>query len=127
MSPKSVLRPAAPPEQNFQISTMTGSRDDTFSKLHITQAYIKLLCLPESEFGGRMISLERIGNYEIRIFEPSQTESDEAPLFWMELFDHDSQSSIDSCSCYEIEEAATAFESFILQAKRPGECCSPEA
>jgi hypothetical protein len=32
------------------------------------------------------------------------------PLFWLELFDHNAQSAIDSCSCYSIEEASTVFE-----------------
>src|SRR5260221_14765456 len=106
---------------------MSGTGDVSFSKLHVIQAYIKLLCLPDTEPGGRMISLDRIGSYEIRMFEPSQPGSDNGLLFWIELFDHDSRSSIDSCSCYEIEEAARVCESFILQAQRPDEGCSPEA
>ena len=106
---------------------MSRTGNDSFSKLRVTQAYIKLLCLPDTEPGGRMISLDRRGAYEIRMFEPSQTGSDDAPLFWIELFDHDSRASIDSCSCYQIEEAARVCESFILEAQRPNEGCSPEA
>jgi hypothetical protein len=85
---------------------------DTFTELRITRAYIKLLSIPESEPGARMVSLGQIGNFEIRIFETSQTESSSAPLFWMELFDHDAQTCVDSCVCHSIKEAAAAFEHF---------------
>ena len=48
-----------------------------------------------------------------RIFEVSETSSADAPLFWIELFDHDAQSSVDSRACRDIKEAAAAFEDFI--------------
>jgi hypothetical protein len=60
-----------------------------------------------------MISLAWIGNYEIRMFEASRASSDDAPLFLMELFDHDAQSTVDSRVCYAIEEGAVAFEAFV--------------
>jgi len=82
-----------------------------FSKLRITRAYIKLLCIPEGAV--KMVSLARLGNYEVRMLESSQNESDAAPLFSIELFDHDAQSPVDSCSCYGIDEGVTAFRDFI--------------
>jgi len=47
------------------------------------------------------------------MFEVSQISSDDVPLFWMELFDHDVRSSVDSCVCHGIQEAVAAFEDFI--------------
>jgi hypothetical protein len=85
--------------------------DNEFSKLRITRAYIKLLCIPEGD--AKMVSLARIGNYEVRMFESSQSSSDDAPLFCIELFDHDAQSPVDSCVCYGIEEGVAAFQDFI--------------
>jgi len=82
-----------------------------FSKLRITRAYIKLLCIPEG--AAKMVSLARLGNYEVRMLESSQNDSDAAPLFSIELFDHDTQSPVDSCTCYGIDEAAAAFRDFI--------------
>jgi hypothetical protein len=82
-----------------------------FSKLRITRAYIKLLCIPEGT--AKMVSLARIGNYEVRMLESSQDDSDAAPLFSIELFDHDAQSPVDNCSCYGIDEGAAAFRDFI--------------
>jgi hypothetical protein len=86
---------------------------DSFTELRITWALVRLLCIPESEPGPRMVSLARIGSYEVRMFEPSQTDSPDAPLFWMELFDHDMEICIDSCVCRSIKEAAAMFEHFI--------------
>ena len=82
-----------------------------FSKLRITRAYIKLLCIPEG--ATKMVSLARFGNYEVRMLESSQDDSDAAPLFSIELFDHDAQSPVDSCSCCGIDEGAAAFRDFI--------------
>src|SRR5437016_3189831 len=53
--------------QTFRIQTLRGSivckTPDTFNKLRITRAYIKLLCIPEGD--AKMVSLVQIGNYEI--------------------------------------------------------------
>src|SRR5438067_2161023 len=69
-----------------------------FSELRIARAYIKLLCIPESSSGARMVSLARIGDLEIRLLEGLQLSSADAPPFWMELFDHKAQVSVDSCA-----------------------------
>jgi hypothetical protein len=85
--------------------------DNTFIKLRITRAYIKLLCIPDGE--AKMVSLVQIGNYEIRMLEASRADTADGPLFLIELFDHDAQSSVDSCVCDDIEEGVAAFEDFI--------------
>jgi hypothetical protein len=85
--------------------------DDKFSKLRITRAYIKLLCIPEGDV--RMVSLACIGSYEIRMLDAPQSSSANAPLFWVELFDLDAQSSVESCVCHNIEEGVAAFQDFI--------------
>jgi hypothetical protein len=82
-----------------------------FSQLRITRAYIKLLCIPEGD--ARMVLLARIGSYEIRMLEASQSGFVDSPLFLMELFDHDVQSLVDSCVCHDIDEGVAAFEDFI--------------
>ena len=82
-----------------------------FSKLRITRAYIKLLCIPEG--AAKIVSLARFGNCEVRMLESSQGDSDAAPLFSIELFDHDAQLPVDSCSCFDIDEGAAAFRNFI--------------
>jgi hypothetical protein len=82
-----------------------------FSKLRITQAYLKLLCIPDGT--TKMVSLARLGNYEVRMLEPSQNDSDAASLFSLELFDQDAQSRVDNRNCNGVDEGATAFRDFI--------------
>jgi hypothetical protein len=85
--------------------------DKEFGKLRITRAYIKLLCIPEG--AAKMVSLARIGNCEVRMFENSQIGSDAEALFSIDLFDHDTQSPVDICVCYDIEQAAAVYQEFI--------------
>jgi hypothetical protein len=75
------------------------------------RAHIKLLCIPEG--GARMVSLARIGSYEIRMLEASQGCSEDAPLFLTELFDHDALSPVANCACHDIEECVAAFDDLI--------------
>ena len=95
---------------------MCKTFDETLGELRLTQAYIKLLSIAEKRTGTGMVSVARIGNYEIRIFESSQRGSDGEPPIWMELFDHDAQISVDSSRCREIEEALAVFRDFVAQA-----------
>jgi hypothetical protein len=85
--------------------------DIEFSKLRISRAYIKLLCIPEGT--AKIVSLARIGYYEVRMLECSQSDSDANPLFSIELFDHDAQSPVDACNCCGIDEGAAAYRDFI--------------
>jgi hypothetical protein len=91
--------------------TVCTASEIEFSKLRIIRAYIKLLCIPEGT--AKMVSLARLGNYEARMLESSQNDSDAAPLFSIELFDHDAQSPVDSCGCYGIDEGAAVLRDFI--------------
>lgn len=90
---------------------MCEATDIEFSKLRISRAYIKLLCIPEG--AAKLVSLARIGNYEARMLESSQSGSDAAPLFSIELFDHDAQSPVDVRSCLSIDEGAAAYRNLI--------------
>jgi hypothetical protein len=92
--------------------------DKTLIELRIARAYIKLLCSPDGHTAAQAISIARIGDYEIHLFQDLQTEPAETALFWLELFDHGTQTSIDSGACREIEEAATVFEGFLAEAER---------
>ena len=99
--------------------------DKTLSELRIARAYIMLLCIPEPG-SGMSISVARIGNCEIRIFEGPRANPDGLPLFWMELFDHGARRSVDTFGCYELEEAVVVFEEFISQAVRLNEPSGPD-
>jgi hypothetical protein len=95
-----------------------------FLELRITRAYIRLLCLPEGQTEAREISVARIGNREIRLIEDPRCYSENPPLFWMELFDHDARVSINSCACHEIEDAVVVFEEFVADSEHLQKWCS---
>ena len=90
---------------------MCKASDIEFSKLRMARAYTKLLCIPEGT--AKIVSLARIGNYEIRMLECSQIDTDATPLFSIELFDHDAKSRVAVCSCCGIEEGVAAYRDFI--------------
>jgi hypothetical protein len=100
----------------FRDTSMCTKSNRTSSRLRITQAYIALSGIPGSSAAPKRISVERIGKYEIRMFNVSPTRSGDAPLLWMELFDHDAQRSLDSCSFREIDEALSAFDELVSRA-----------
>jgi hypothetical protein len=109
----------------MQDSIVSRISDKTLSKLRIARAYVKLLCIPEGS-SEASVSLAWIGNWEIRIFERSQADSDGTPLFWLELFDHGAKTSVDNFSCHKIEDAVVVFEDFISQAVALNEASGPE-
>ena len=76
---------------------MSRTYSTKIGELRITQAYIKLLGIPQNAQGARMVSLERIGDYEVLTFDISPDGAIDAPSFWLELFDRDRKSSVDSC------------------------------
>ena len=92
--------------------TNRGNSDESF----ITRAYLSISSARKGRHGERMISLTRIGNLEIRMVETSQAAPADAALFWIELFDHTPQTTIDSCRCNDIEEAVAAYEHLVSQA-----------
>ena len=71
----------------------------TLIELRISQAYVRLCSLPE---GGPQasVSVASIGSYEIRMLAHSTADIDSAPLFWLELIDHSTKTSVDSFCCY---------------------------
>jgi hypothetical protein len=85
--------------------------DIEFSKLRIARAYVRLLCLPEG--AAKMVTLARIGYCEVRMLEAPKAGTADGPLFLIELFDHDAQSSVDSRICCSIDEGVAAFRDFI--------------
>jgi hypothetical protein len=95
--------------------------------LRVTQAFIALSSMPGTTFNQRHVSVARAGGYEIRMFNVAPTCCGAASLVWMELFDRDAQRTVDSCSCGEIDEAVSAFEAFVSQAKSSKQARGPEA
>jgi hypothetical protein len=68
-----------------------------------------------------MVTLVRLGSFEVRLVQPSQGVPQGTPVFWMELFDHDRKLSIDSVGDLALDDAVIAAEDFIARATQLSE------
>ena len=67
------------------------------------------------------VTLVRLGSFEVRLIQPLGIPLTSQARFWMELFDHDRQLSIDSVGDCVLEDAVIAAEDFIERATRLSE------
>jgi hypothetical protein len=58
----------------------------------------------------------RFGPFEVRLVHPLSTPPTNTVTFWIELFDHDRQLSIDSIGDCTMDDAVIAVEDFIARA-----------
>ena len=86
-------------------------------ELRIAQAYADLLCTSDADPKMRSVSLFRIEDHEIRMFVFFSDHGGDEPLFWIELFDHRTSASINTCACREPAGAAEVFEEFCSEAE----------
>ena len=85
-------------------------------QLRLARAYIDLLCASEEDPKAQ-ISIARIDHHEVRMLVRPPTGAGDEPLFWMELFDHGTRTSINSYACHEIADGADVFEEFQAEAE----------
>ena len=92
-----------------------NTSDKTITKLKIANAYVRLCASPEDS-AEASVSLASISGYEIRMLagQPA-VDLDSAPLFWLELFDHSTKTSIDSCGCKSLKDAVPMVHDFFAQ------------
>ena len=83
----------------------------------ILQSYDFVLRVDKNAQGYRSSTLERHGAHEVRLIDPPRmTECDTVP-FWIELFDHNARTTVDSYGGYDLEAVAIAADAFIARAK----------
>jgi len=92
--------------------------DRKLIELRIARAYVDLLCAQGGCPAGQAISIARIGQHEIRLFEHSQAERADAPLFWLELIDRGIPGPINSCACHGMADALDLFVELHSEAER---------
>ena len=85
------------------------------TELRIARAYVRLCSIPEDS-PGASVSLAMIGSHEIRMLAGPAITLVSAPLFWMELFDHRTNTSVDGFCCHKLKDAAPVFSDFLAQA-----------
>jgi hypothetical protein len=94
---------------------MNNSSERVPTELQIARAYGKLSSMPEDD-PKASVPLARIGNCELRMFRGAETDFHNKALFWLELFDHGTRTSVDSFRCQSIKDATPAFEDLMSQA-----------
>ena len=88
---------------------------DNITELKIARAYVSLCAFPEDS-QQVSVSLVSIGSHEIRMLGGSAIDIGSAPLFWLELFNHSTNMSVDSYRCHALKDAAHVFNDFVAQA-----------
>lgn len=92
-----------------------NSSERTLTELKIAQAYVRLSSIPEDS-PEASVSLASISSCEIRMVRGPEADLDRVPLFWLELFDHNTKRAIDSFCCHRIKDAVPIFDDFVAQA-----------
>ena len=105
----------------FRICVLThcNTPESSLTELRIARAYVRLSCFPENN-PQALVSLACVGSYEIRMVRGPEIDADGIPLFWLELFDHSTQMSIDSSGCHRIKDAVPIFNDFTSQSGPEG-------
>jgi hypothetical protein len=87
-------------------------------ELRILQLYIWALSRKKDVDGFRTATIARYGVYEVRLVEPMLDPQVDTIPFWVELFDHRSAVTIDSCGGHDFEETAAGTAGLISQASQ---------
>jgi hypothetical protein len=87
----------------------------------LMDAHTKLQLVPPGINASRVVTLARLGSFEVRLIQPMSVPPIDEIRFWMELFDHDRQLSIDSVGNLVPEDAIVAAEDFIARASKQSE------
>ena len=93
---------------------MNSTSERLLTELRIARAYVKLSSIPV-DISKPSVSLASIGNCEIHMFRGQEADLEDMPLFWLELFDHVTKTSVDSFRCDNIKDATAVFEDFMSQ------------
>ena len=101
---------------HHSVTTMTKTNGPISGRL--SKAYVSLALMPERGDRSRISTLGRYGAYEVRLVEFLQGGPTGDCLFWLELYCHNTKSSLDSFCCHNLDDAETAADYLIASAKR---------
>jgi hypothetical protein len=87
----------------------------------LIDAHARLQFGPKGTNASGVVNLARFGSFEVRLTQPMSIPLTSEDRFWMELFDHDRQLSIDSVGNLVLEDATIAAEEFIARASELSE------
>ena len=86
--------------------------DDDLAESIVLEAYLQLPLLPRQVDGSWVAPLKRCGRCELRLIE-RVTATPAEPVLRVELLDLETQTTIESRSCEEVEDAIAAFQAMI--------------
>ena len=81
------------------------------------KAYVGLAIAAANEDGSRTVSIRRFSALEVRLIEFAARQQGDNVEIWMELYDYDTQSSLDSCLCHDLDEAEPMLEHLLSGAR----------
>jgi hypothetical protein len=82
----------------------------------LIEAHAELELSQQSADISALATLARLGAFEVRLIVPSDVAPTGEARFWMELYDHDRQLSIDSVGDRVLKDAVIAAEDLIERA-----------
>jgi hypothetical protein len=82
------------------------------------KSYVGLATATTDEDGSRTIAIRRFGALEVRLVEFAARQQADSLDIWIELYDYDTQTSLDSCLCHDIDEAEPMLEHLLSSARR---------
>lgn len=82
----------------------------------ILRTYVQLAVTPVRADGSRSATLARFGALGVRLTECMQPAGTPpaVPPFWLEIYSHDTGSTVDSCGCFEFDEAELAVATDLI-------------
>jgi hypothetical protein len=87
----------------------------------LRESALQSLCGPRycrcHEDGSRTVSIRRFGTLEVRLVEFATRQQADSLEIWFELYDYDTQSSLDSCLCHDLDEAEPMLEHLFSSAR----------
>jgi len=96
---------------------MSVGQENTLHMDRLYKLYVGLCLTPRSESGSHTISVAHFGIFEVRLIEFVNCNRHGSSDLWIELYRHDTQSSVDSCLCRDLDEVENLGEDLISQAR----------
>jgi hypothetical protein len=80
------------------------------------KAYCNINFATQGADGSRAMPIKRVGAVEVRLVEFASSGKENDPEVWLELYQHDTHTTVDSYLCDDLDEAEPMLEYLISSA-----------